>query len=236
MEDIAGAGGAPLPLAYCAKEMMPALLMSFCGRDTLKQHLVRGASCGGFSLEHVLSLALRVTERLQDLHRAGFVHCDLKANNVTLRLDAERNVESVHIIDFGLSARVWKRREPRQRPRNKPWCCDCRYNGSPLLPECDLPGLGMILRSLFRDRDDVPRRLADLAERCSSPSHRGRPALETVRRCLAAAPSAKRPREDKDEDEDEDEAAGVAEGTLAQAPESKRARGDAEQGARILAH
>lgn len=64
MEDIAGAGGAPLPLAYCPKK--PSLLMSFCGKDTLIQHLRQGASSGGFSLQHVLSLDLLATERLRN--------------------------------------------------------------------------------------------------------------------------------------------------------------------------
>lgn len=139
LQSIAGAGGAPVPLAFCPER--DALLMSFCGKDGLHEYLRRG----GFSLQHVLSVALRVTERLQELHRAGFVHGDLKCNNVTVKLDAERNLESSHLIDFGLSARIGERFPPRKKPRNMQWYCSCRHKGSPLLPPCDLPGLATIL-------------------------------------------------------------------------------------------
>ncbi|XP_037773753.1 casein kinase I-like [Penaeus monodon] len=108
MERLAGAGGAPEPLGFCPDEL--AFLMTFCGKYTLKEHLARAANSGGLSLQHVLILALRLTERLQEIHRAGFIHCDLKCNNVTLKLDAEGNLESIHIIDFGLSCRVGDRR------------------------------------------------------------------------------------------------------------------------------
>jgi len=143
LQRIAGAGGAPVPLAFCPESH--ALLMSFCGKASLKQHLSRGARSGGFSLQHVLCLALRVTERLLELHRAGFVHCDLNCNNVTVKLDAARKLESVHIIDYGLSARIGERRPPRTKPEWYIQCyCDCTYNGSPILPLCDLPGLGTV--------------------------------------------------------------------------------------------
>jgi len=338
LQSIAGAGGAPVPLASCPES--PALLMSFCGKENLREYLRKGARSGGFSLERVLSLALRVTERLQDLHRAGVVHGDLKANNVTLRLDAAGNPESVHLVDFGLSRRAGETRPPKRDGRDRYWYCSCMDSGSPLSPLCDLPGLGAIFYKLFMGRPDVPRGAADLAKLCARRFHdERRPALEEVRRRLAevlvsllpseeerrapaakearilaqfcadaglptvaipqlhqhlrppytvaeggdgktfhtgqrvvkhagnlrafkdllleamelraldgrgrgsqrlegvciemlclvatdATPSAKRPRED------EGEAAGVAEGTLAQAPESKRARGDPGQVAR----
>nr|XP_027208392.1 uncharacterized protein LOC113802123 [Penaeus vannamei] len=229
-----------------------ALLMSFCGKEALRVYLRRG----GLSFQHALSGALCVTERLQDLHRAGFVHGDLKLNNVTLKEDGERNVESVHLVDFGLSARVGERFPPRKRPRNMAWYCGCRYAGRPLVPPCDLPGLATILARLFRGRDDVP------------PKHDQRPALEDVRRCLAeacaslppeeegrkaqleacaslppeeegrkaqpeAAPAGKRPREDEDEPQ---ERTTPAEEQVAQGPERKRARADPEQVALGSAH
>jgi len=184
LQSIAGAGGAPVPLASCPES--PALLMSFCGKENLREYLRKGARSGGFSLEHVLSLALRVTERLQDLHRAGVVHGDLKANNVTLRLNAAGNPESVHIIDFGLSPRAGETRPPKRDGRDRYWYCSCMDSGSPLSPLCDLPGLGAIFYKLFMGRPDVPRGAADLAKLCARRFHdERRPALEEVRRRLA---------------------------------------------------
>lgn len=71
---IGGAGGAPVPLAFCAESH--ALLMSFCGKEALRVYLRRG----GLSLQHALSVALRVAERLQELHLADVVQqCDAEA-------------------------------------------------------------------------------------------------------------------------------------------------------------
>nr|XP_027237448.1 tau-tubulin kinase homolog Asator-like [Penaeus vannamei] len=151
LSSINGAGGAPVPLAVGTDP--DALLMTFCGKRTLGDYVRRGPKSGAFSLLHLLTLAMRVTERLQELHRAGFVHCDLKANNVTVRLDSGRNVKSVHLIDFGLSVRIGTRLAPRKKRHNKQWYCDCRYNGSALQPSCDLPGLATVFATLFGDRD-----------------------------------------------------------------------------------
>lgn len=101
---------------------------------------------------------LRVTERLQEVHRASFVRCDLKAHDIPVSLGGERNVEPVYIIDFGVSARVWERRVPRKRPCNKQWYCNCLYDGPPLLPSCDLAGLGLVNERQFKVKDDIPRR------------------------------------------------------------------------------
>lgn len=211
LQRIAGAVGAPVPLAYCSER--PALLTT-CAKDTLTDYLEQRASSAGLSLLQVLYLALRVTKRLQQLHRAGFVHCNLASNKVTLRVAGKRKVASVHLSDLGLSARIGERRAPRAI-NAKTWQCKCVGNGAPLSPACDLPGLASILQKLFRGRADVPRRVAALAKLCAHPRHRKRPDLKEVRRCLEeacvsllpveerqplaeAAPlqKAKRPRED----------------------------------------
>ncbi|XP_047496518.1 uncharacterized protein LOC125044110 [Penaeus chinensis] len=102
MEVLKGAGGAPIPLGFCYD--IPALVMTFCGAKNMRDYL-KGQS-SELPLLFILRLALRLTERLQEIHRAGFVHCDLKSNNVTLKFDRQRKLESVHIIDFGFACRI----------------------------------------------------------------------------------------------------------------------------------
>lgn len=182
LESIGGAGGAPIPLGFSWE--MPCLLMTFCGKDDLASYAKRASE---FSLLHVLTLALRVTDRLRELHQAGFVHCDLKSNNVTLKLDAEENVKSVHIIDFGLSLRMGKMQKLNRPTQPKRWYCECVFESSPVSGKCDLPGLSTIFTTLFGKRDDIPHHLLDLAKRCASPSHAERPDLEHVRECFVKA-------------------------------------------------
>ncbi|XP_042865061.1 uncharacterized protein LOC122248806 [Penaeus japonicus] len=183
MELIGGAGGAPVPLGFCPE--MPALLMTFCGAHNLSEHLDEEASVGTYDLEYILDLGLQVTERLQEIHAIDFVHCDLKSDNVSVRLNPSlRTLESVHIIDFGFARRVGERQRPREKVSCMEWYCDCMFTGAPLTPACDLPGLAYILKDLFYYRNDMPRELRRLASLCASTDHEERPSLDQVRECL----------------------------------------------------
>ena len=56
-----------------------------------------------FSLKTVLMLADQMIQRIQYLHRKGFLHRDLKPDNFLMGMD--QNIHVVHIIDFGLAKR-----------------------------------------------------------------------------------------------------------------------------------
>lgn len=64
-------------------------LLSFCG--------------GRFSLKTVLMLALQMLSRLEALHAHGLVHRDVKPQNFLMGL-CGKSANTVHLIDFGLSA------------------------------------------------------------------------------------------------------------------------------------
>lgn len=185
MQFVGGAGGAPIPLAFCPE--MPALIMTLCGATTLDTHLVKAERTGGLSLQHTLTLALSLAERLQEVHEASFVHCDLKSTNVTLDLDAEQNPESVYIVDFGLSNCIGESLMPQPKNKALHWYCDCLFNGSPLTEKCDLLGLGIIFQDMFRGRKDIPSDLVKLAALCTRSSHDERPDLESVVECITKA-------------------------------------------------
>lgn len=142
LELLDGAGGAPVPLGFCPE--VPALLMTFCGADDLLGYLEKGDRNGGYELRHILVLALRVTERLQEVHQAGVVHCDFKPDNVTVKLDAEENLASVHIIDFGFSRCVGERHKPMKKPETLRWYCACTFSRAPMTTKCDMPGLAAV--------------------------------------------------------------------------------------------
>lgn len=152
MELLGGAGGAPIPLALC--RTLPALVMTHCGSTNLFNYL--NDSDGDLSLLLTMTLGVRVTECLQQIHMKGIIHCDLKSDNVTLKVDDEGTLGSVHLIDYGYACRVGHKVTDKHKVAGTDWYCDCLFTGEPLSIKCDHPGLGTILDDLFLDRTDVP--------------------------------------------------------------------------------
>lgn len=61
-----------------------------------------------FSISTVFQIGLQIINRLEAIHRKGFVHRDIKANNFMMGRDDKQNI--VYIIDFGLAKRY---RDPK---------------------------------------------------------------------------------------------------------------------------
>lgn len=61
-----------------------------------------------FSVSTILQIGLQIINRLEAIHKKGFVHRDIKANNFMVGR-ADRN-KIVYVIDFGLSKRY---RDPK---------------------------------------------------------------------------------------------------------------------------
>jgi len=59
-------------------------------------------SLSGHDLHRRLLFALRLLYQIQSLHSMGYVHCDLKLDNLMF---AGEELDNFHIIDFGLAAR-----------------------------------------------------------------------------------------------------------------------------------
>lgn len=60
-------------------------------------------SSKSFSLATTLAIGLQLVTRLEQIHRKGFVHRDIKANNFMIGSGDDRKV--VYVIDFGLAKR-----------------------------------------------------------------------------------------------------------------------------------
>ncbi|CAL8085439.1 unnamed protein product [Orchesella dallaii] len=61
--------------------------------------------CRKFSLKTVLMLAEQLLQRIECLHRSGFVHRDIKPENVLVGLN--RNARQLYMIDLGLAKTYW---------------------------------------------------------------------------------------------------------------------------------
>lgn len=58
-----------------------------------------------FSLATTLNIGIQIITRLEQIHRKGFVHRDIKANNFMIGRGDKAKV--VYIIDFGLAKRYF---------------------------------------------------------------------------------------------------------------------------------
>ncbi|CAM6006546.1 unnamed protein product [Sphagnum balticum] len=67
--------------------------------------MVLPSKCSGkkFSLPSTLNIALQILTRLEQIHRKGFVHRDIKANN--FMVGRAEKTKIVYVIDFGLAKR-----------------------------------------------------------------------------------------------------------------------------------
>ena len=91
--------GFPIIQSFHKELDKEVLVMSLLGRNlkTMQNH------CGGkFSLRTVSLLALQMLRRLENFHNKGFLHGDLKPENMVM--GSKKNDEGkVFLIDFGLS-------------------------------------------------------------------------------------------------------------------------------------
>ncbi|XP_037790713.1 serine/threonine-protein kinase PkaB-like [Penaeus monodon] len=127
-----------------------------------------------------LGIMLRTCQALRQVHQAGFVHCDLKPDNVLLELDADGEPQEVHVVDLGLACRVGHS-YPRAAPvTRKPYFCACFFDGSPVQARCDVVGLAATLAFFRNAMSREHEELDALLQRASAAQHERRPSLEEL--------------------------------------------------------
>ncbi|KAK8399446.1 hypothetical protein O3P69_003497 [Scylla paramamosain] len=93
--DLNGAGGVPRLLALCLAPL--AMVQEFLGH-TYDYYL------GGCSVEQFLKSLINICHRLEEVHAKGYVHNDIKFNNITFI--GTTSEPEFHIIDFGMACHV----------------------------------------------------------------------------------------------------------------------------------
>lgn len=146
LQALKGAGGAPEVVAVSNSPL--AIVATFRGRKTLLDHLLSGA----LSDHSILQIALRLAQRLQEVHAARVIHNDLKADNIMVQESEEfQDGFEVFIIDFGLASFLGKSLKSRftvghMAPEVK--------LGKASFPKSDVFSLGVLFRGMkecFRD-------------------------------------------------------------------------------------
>ena len=56
-----------------------------------------------FSVKTVTMIALQILQRLESIHKYGYVHRDLKPANMMVSKNSKGELSIIYLIDFGLT-------------------------------------------------------------------------------------------------------------------------------------
>lgn len=133
----------------------------------------------GLDLQSRLQLVSRICNALDDVHRRGIVHCDLKPSHLLIGKN-----ERIRIIDFGIARILGREKETGEgEPRHSFRACTPTFaspeqlRGEPPGFASDLYSMGLVLRELVEaflpGRADLQALLSDVLH--SSPAKRAIP-------------------------------------------------------------
>ena len=114
--------------------------MEYCGPTTILD-IFRQCLRGPFPDALLLGVLEVLHQSLQELPRSGYVHCDLKANNVIVTWDTH-STPRAHIIDFRLTVQTGQ----RSLLRSNEWYAPETPQGHRMYPATDVVGFALIVR------------------------------------------------------------------------------------------
>ncbi|MPC77417.1 serine/threonine-protein kinase STE20-like [Portunus trituberculatus] len=189
-----GAGGAPRLLAATEDEgRRLGLLITFCGDDTFMQ-LSRVARTD----QEMLHAFIQLCRGVHKVHARGYVHNDIKANNVVVRRDAHDGRVHVSLIDYGLAQRKGVPLLSHVRTYNRlAWMAPEVYQCAPCRPSMDVYSLGHLLKEVLAQCKGSYPELQEVAQRAMATLPQHRPSLKALtkilERCLLPSPPSPSP-------------------------------------------
>ncbi len=172
----------------------PFIVLEYISGENLKQLLVRQ---GPLPVERALELTIEIADGLAFAHQKGFVHRDVKPQNVLLNNKGEAKV-----TDFGI-ARPLEAQEGETQTGTVLGTCDYispeQAQGRRVDERTDIYSLGIVLYELLTGRCRSPARTSSRS-RCSTSTRRRHRSRWSGRRCHGASrrrstrPSQKIPR------------------------------------------
>ncbi|MBT2453189.1 serine/threonine protein kinase [Streptomyces sp. ISL-43] len=138
---VGGAWTAPVLDADPDAEI-PWLATAYIAGPSLRQAV--GRDFGPLPVGSLRVLAEGLSYALQDIHRAGLVHRDLKPGNILLTVDGPR------VIDFGIARTLEATGDPALTQTGEllgspGFLAPEQVHGTPVTPACDVFGLGAVL-------------------------------------------------------------------------------------------
>ncbi|XP_071517679.1 probable serine/threonine-protein kinase DDB_G0272092 [Panulirus ornatus] len=168
--ELAGAGGAPEVHGLSLK---PArVIMTYTG-DTFEHYIQK---CTQHQL--IESLVI-VAEKLQEIHDKGFVHNDLKSDNITVGVSQDLDI---HIIDYGLTKKIGDLLRLCGGVGSCLWYAPEVETGEPLTPASDVYSFSFVIEDVLDlvENDKIWLKLLALQVEMRSRDPQARPSLHTV--------------------------------------------------------
>lgn len=111
------------------------MVMAYAGKDLSEILAMKGDYA--FSKYQLCRIGMELVPGLQALHACGFVHRDIKPQNITMIVSKSQNFMSVKLVDYGLAMKYDPLHPPTQKnkclgtPRYCAWKQQTGFPGSP---------------------------------------------------------------------------------------------------------
>jgi casein kinase 1 alpha len=116
--------GIPKVYNYCETPKYNILVMELLG-DSLDSLFEKNQK--KFSINCVVLLAINILKLIKDIHKAGFIHRDIKPNN--FMIGTSEHPDKLFILDFGLSKKLFNKKSHIIFRTNRSLVGTARYAG-----------------------------------------------------------------------------------------------------------
>ncbi|XP_064087328.1 probable serine/threonine-protein kinase DDB_G0267514 [Macrobrachium nipponense] len=176
LQELQGAGGAPMLLGTCSKPT--AILMDYCCGQEFYSFI--------YDSKTLPSLALRalpdIARRLQEIHLAGYIHADLKTDNVMVNEQVQPR-----IIDFGLAVKKGRKIKIGQNISDSIYAPEYT-RGAPAQPWGDVYSMGCLVDdTIYALYDDIPKDYENIIKMAKNINPKLRPTVPELVDQLEAA-------------------------------------------------
>ncbi|XP_064097571.1 uncharacterized protein LOC135208944 [Macrobrachium nipponense] len=183
LQALNGTGGAPLLFGTCSKPA--AILMEFCPGEEFLSFINDSKNSPSLALGILPDIA----RELHQIHLAGYVHVDLKTDNVMVHVPEGKGKKQVkpRIIDFGIA--VERRKVIELYPNFSDSIYPPEYTeGAPAQPSGDVYSMGCLIEdTIYAFTDHIPQHYEEIINMAKNENPRLRPTVPKLVKLLEAA-------------------------------------------------
>ncbi|XP_064087329.1 dual specificity protein kinase shkE-like [Macrobrachium nipponense] len=176
LQELQGAGGAPMLLGTCSKPA--AILMDYCCGQEFYSFIYDSKTLPSLALQALPDIA----RRLHEIHLAGYIHADLKTDNVMVNEQVQPR-----IIDFGLAVKKGRKINVGQNMSDSIYAPEYT-RGAPAQPWGDVYSMGCLVDdTIYALYDDIPKDYENIIKMAKNINPKLRPTVPELVEQLEAA-------------------------------------------------